>query len=69
MQLPLDRYAAAGGSVTELELQDCGHSPHLEHPDEFRDALVAHLGRPADLSTDAESLSMTSRIDADRPRE
>ena len=39
----LDRYTTAGGSVTELELQNCGHSPHLEHPEEFRDALVAHL--------------------------
>ncbi len=40
----LARYSDAGGSVTELELEDCGHSPHLEHPDEFRDALVAHIG-------------------------
>jgi pimeloyl-ACP methyl ester carboxylesterase len=39
----LDRYTTAGGSVTELELENCGHSPHLEHPEEFRDALVAHL--------------------------
>lgn len=37
----LDRYAAAGGSVTELELENCGHSPHLEHPAEFRAALLA----------------------------
>ena len=43
----LDRYAAAGGHVTELELENCGHSPHLEHPDEFRDALLAHLGGSA----------------------
>lgn len=43
----LDRYAAAGGHVTELELQNCGHSPHLEHPDEFRDALLAQLGGSA----------------------
>lgn len=40
----LDRYGAAGGSVTELELADCGHSPHLEHPDAFRAALLAHIG-------------------------
>ncbi|MDQ2660992.1 MAG: alpha/beta hydrolase [Actinomycetota bacterium] len=39
----LDRYVAAGGGVTELELQNCGHSPHLEHPDEFRDALLTLL--------------------------
>ncbi|WP_159601989.1 alpha/beta fold hydrolase [Agromyces humi] len=36
----LDRYAAAGGAVTELELEDCGHSPHLEKPAEFRTALL-----------------------------
>lgn len=40
----LARYADAGGTVTELELDDCGHSPHLEHPDAFGKALLAHLG-------------------------
>ncbi|KRC58437.1 alpha/beta hydrolase [Agromyces sp. Root81] len=39
----LDRYSDAGGRVTELELENCGHSPHLEHPEAFRDALVAML--------------------------
>jgi pimeloyl-ACP methyl ester carboxylesterase len=43
----LDRYTAAGGQVTELELQNCGHSPHLEYPEEFRDALLALLGSGA----------------------
>ncbi|GAA4368449.1 alpha/beta hydrolase [Agromyces bauzanensis] len=37
----LERYADRGGSFTELELGDCGHSPHLECPDEFRAALLA----------------------------
>jgi pimeloyl-ACP methyl ester carboxylesterase len=40
----LTRYRDAGGRFTELALDDCGHSPHLEHPDTFRDALVAHVG-------------------------
>jgi pimeloyl-ACP methyl ester carboxylesterase len=40
----LTRYRDAGGRFTELALEDCGHSPHLEHPDAFRDALVAHVG-------------------------
>ena len=40
----LDRYAAAGGAVTELELENCGHSPHLEKPAEFRTALLELLG-------------------------
>jgi pimeloyl-ACP methyl ester carboxylesterase len=39
----LDRYAAAGGAVTELELENCGHSPHLEKPAEFRTALLELL--------------------------
>jgi pimeloyl-ACP methyl ester carboxylesterase len=41
----LGRYAAAGGSVTELELEDSGHSPHLERPAEFREALLALIDR------------------------
>lgn len=40
----LDDYALAGGEYRELVLPECGHSPHLEHPDEFRAALLAHLG-------------------------
>ncbi|AWB95110.1 alpha/beta hydrolase [Agromyces badenianii] len=39
----LARYSEAGGAVTELELENCGHSPHLEHPEAFHDALVALL--------------------------
>jgi pimeloyl-ACP methyl ester carboxylesterase len=39
----LERYAARDGSFTELELADCGHSPHLEHPEEFRAALLTHV--------------------------
>ena len=38
-------YRAAGGAVTELELADCGHSPHLEHPAAFLAALLAQLER------------------------
>ncbi|GAB3032084.1 alpha/beta hydrolase [Parafrigoribacterium mesophilum] len=40
----LDAYRDAGGQVTELALQDCGHSPHLEHPDRFVAAVVEQLG-------------------------
>ncbi|SEC06898.1 Pimeloyl-ACP methyl ester carboxylesterase [Paramicrobacterium humi] len=36
----LERYRAAGGEVAELLLPNCGHSPHLEHPDAVREALL-----------------------------
>jgi len=37
----LERYAAAGGSYVEHVLDGCGHSPHIEAPEEFLDALLA----------------------------
>ena len=39
----LAKYEAAGGAVTELELENCGHSPHLEYPAEFQRALLANI--------------------------
>lgn len=39
-----DEYSARGGTYRELTLQDCGHSPQLEHPDEVCSALLGHLG-------------------------
>jgi len=36
----LERYAAQGGSFTEVLLEGCGHSPHIERPAEFLDALI-----------------------------
>lgn len=40
----LARYAErAPGSVTEVALEGCGHSPHLEQPDAFDAALIEHL--------------------------
>jgi pimeloyl-ACP methyl ester carboxylesterase len=39
----LGRYRDAGGRVTELALDDCGHAPHLDRPEEFRAALLAHI--------------------------
>jgi pimeloyl-ACP methyl ester carboxylesterase len=35
----LERYEAAGGAFTEMELDGCGHSPHIERPTEVLDAL------------------------------
>jgi hypothetical protein len=34
---------------SQIDLEDCGHSPNVEHPGEFREALVAHVRRPARL--------------------
>jgi pimeloyl-ACP methyl ester carboxylesterase len=35
----LERY----GDYREVVLAACGHSPHLERPEEFRRLLVEHL--------------------------
>ncbi len=42
----LDRYAANGGAYREEVIPDCGHSPLLEHPEEFR-ALFTQFLRTA----------------------
>ena len=39
----LERYSAAGGSYSEIVIEDCGHVPFIEKPDEFDGALHAHL--------------------------
>ncbi|MFK7930400.1 MAG: alpha/beta hydrolase [Myxococcota bacterium] len=36
----LERYAAAGGTVREEVLPDCGHSPHIEKQGAFRELLL-----------------------------
>jgi len=39
----LDAYAANGGSYREEVMGDCGHTPHVEKPDEFRSLLYHFL--------------------------
>lgn len=39
----LEAYATAGGSFREVTLENCGHSPHLENPDAFDEALLSHI--------------------------
>jgi len=39
----LEKYTAAGGSYREVVIQDAGHVPFIEKPDEFNAVLHAHL--------------------------
>lgn len=39
----LEAYARNGGSYREEAIEDCGHSPHVEKPKEFRCALLGFL--------------------------
>ncbi|HEX6541263.1 MAG TPA: alpha/beta hydrolase [Ktedonobacterales bacterium] len=45
MRAVLDRYAANGGRYTEVVVADCGHSPHIEKPEEFRKAFFPFLAQ------------------------
>ena len=38
-----DEYTAGGGIYREEVFADCGHTPHIEKPDGFRDVLTAFL--------------------------
>lgn len=40
----LDKYAAAGGTYREVVIEDTGHVPFIEKPDEFNAVLHSHLG-------------------------
>lgn len=40
----LEAYAAGGGSYSEEVIPECGHTPHVERPEEFRRLLFAFLG-------------------------
>ena len=39
----LDGYAGVGGRYREVVIQDSGHGPHLDQPDQFLAALTSHL--------------------------
>lgn len=39
----LDRYRANGGAYSEIVLEDCGHSPHIEKAAQFQAAFFAFL--------------------------
>lgn len=40
----LDKYSAAGGSYQEVVIEDAGHLPFIEKPEDFNRALHAHIG-------------------------
>lgn len=39
----LDKYQAAGGQYQEVVMQDTGHTPYVEKPDEFNRVFHAHI--------------------------
>jgi pimeloyl-ACP methyl ester carboxylesterase len=39
----LEKYAAAGGSYKEVVIEDAGHLPFIEKPEEFNRAFHAHI--------------------------
>jgi len=39
----LDKYQADGGSYHEVVIADTGHSPHIEKPAEFTQALIEFM--------------------------
>ena len=41
----LDNYAAAGGSVQEVVIEECGHTPFIEMADQFNQALHQYLAQ------------------------
>ena len=43
MRAVLDKYQANGGRYEEVVFADCGHSPHIEKPEQFRQTLLDFL--------------------------
>ncbi|HEX9117345.1 MAG TPA: alpha/beta hydrolase [Anaerolineae bacterium] len=39
----LNRYLDGGGRYREVVFQDCGHAPHIEHPDQWLETFVSHV--------------------------
>ena len=44
----LNGYAVAGGRYREAVIEDAGHGPHLDQPEQFLAELTEHLGAAAD---------------------
>jgi pimeloyl-ACP methyl ester carboxylesterase len=59
----LGRYADGGGRVIEIAMEGVGHSPHLERPAQFRQALlemIGYVGAPADPAPPTEAIIIPS---------
>lgn len=59
----LARYSEAGGEVTEIDLPETGHTPHLERPAEFRHALlevIGYVGHPHNPAPPTEAIILRS---------
>jgi pimeloyl-ACP methyl ester carboxylesterase len=39
----LEKYAASGGSYQEVVIEDAGHLPFIEKPEEFNKAFHVHI--------------------------
>jgi pimeloyl-ACP methyl ester carboxylesterase len=50
-------YQAHGGKYQEEVIVDCGHSPHIEKPEIFRQVLFEFLGQQAPKRGLAEDLT------------
>ncbi len=44
MRAGLNNYRTKGGQYEEVVLENCGHSPHIEQPEAFRQRLINFLG-------------------------
>jgi pimeloyl-ACP methyl ester carboxylesterase len=53
----LDSYQAQGGKYQEVVIDDCGHSPHTEKPERFRQVLFEFLGQQAPRRKIADDLT------------
>ena len=55
--------AGTGGEVTEIDLPDTAHTPHLERPAEFRHALlevIGYVGHPHNPAPPTEAIILRS---------
>jgi pimeloyl-ACP methyl ester carboxylesterase len=57
MRHVLDGYRAGGGRYEEVVIADCGHSPHIEQPEEFQRTFFGFLARQTPRSPSEKSVA------------